>query len=221
MSFSTPTTIGTRIDAVFASLESLPHTNPEIIYATLIGASLIFSFLVLNSGGSSMATMLPPEGDADSLIKPTKIKANKKPVSPTSDEPQPKWHILRLTNYVVTFGFLFSVLQFASNASTYLEDSSTLLQYLVIWSVFMCYFFGFFGISFIELDDLGSEPRNQQHQVVHRQKMPNNERLVLSYILLCPPPMHCILNSYILLLMCFFCVPIHLSTFTSSAWNPQ
>lgn len=188
MSFSTPTTIGTRIDAVFASLESLPHTNPEIIYATLIGASLIFSFLVLNSGGSSMATMLPPEGDADSLNKPTKIKANKKPVSPTSDEPQPKWHILRLTNYVVTFGFLFSVLQFASNASTYLEDSSTLLQYLVIWSVFMCYFFGFFGISFIELDDLGSEPRNQQHQVVHRQKIPNNERLVLSYILLCPPP---------------------------------
>lgn len=190
MSFSTPTTIGTRIDAVIASLESLPHTNPEIIYATLIGASLIFSFLVLNSGGSSMATMLPPDGgDADSLNKPTKIKANKKTVSPTStsDEPQPKWHILRLTNYVVTFGFLFSVLQFASNASTYLEDSSTLLQYLVIWSVFMCYFFGFFGISFIELDDLGSEPRNQQHQVVHRQQMTNNERLVLSYILLRPP----------------------------------
>ena len=196
MSFSTPTTIGTRIDAVIASLESLPHTNPEIIYATLIGASLIFSFLVLNSGGSSsMAAMLPPEGDADSLNKPTKIKANKKPVSPTStsDEPQPKWHILRLTNYVVTFGFLFSVLQFASNASTYLEDSSTLLQYLVIWSVFMCYFFGFFGISFIELDDLGSEPRNQQHQVVHRQQMTNNERLVLSYIVF--PPMSCILNS--------------------------
>ena len=192
MSFSTPTTIGTRIDAVIASLESLPNTNPEIIYATLIGASLIFSFLVLNSGGSSMATMLPPEGDADSLNKPTKIipKANKKPVSPTStsDEPQPKWHILRLTNYVVTFGFLFSVLQFASNASTYLEDSSTLLQYLVIWSVFMCYFFGFFGISFIELDDLGSEPQNQQHQVVHRQQMTNKERLVLSYILLCFSP---------------------------------
>jgi hypothetical protein len=42
---------------------------------------------------------------------------------------------------------------------------------------------------------LGSEPRNQQHQVVHRQQMPNNERLVLSYILLCSPPMRCILNS--------------------------
>lgn len=221
MSFSTPTTIGTRIDAVIASLESLPHTNPEIIYATLIGASLIFSFLVLNSGGSSMATMLPPEGDADSLNKPTKIipKANKKPVSTsTSDEPQPKWHILRLTNYVVTFGFLFSVLQFASNASTYLEDSSTLLQYLVIWSVFMCYFFGFFGISFIELDDLGSEPRNQQHQVVHRQQMTNNERLVLSYILLCSPPMRCILNSYNVV-PCFFCS--YPPTSISSAWNHQ
>jgi hypothetical protein len=60
----------------------------------------------------------------------------------SSDEPQPKWHILRLTNYVATFGFLLSVLKFASNASTYLDDSTSLLQFLVIWSICMCYFFG-------------------------------------------------------------------------------
>ncbi|KAK1747940.1 hydroxymethylglutaryl-CoA reductase (NADPH) [Skeletonema marinoi] len=170
MTFSEPTTIGMRIDAVIASLESLPRANPEILYASLIGASLMFSFLVLNSGGSSMA--LPDGGDADSLNKPKKI-SNAKPVS-SSDEPQPKWHILRLTNYVVTFGFLLSVLKFASNATTYLDDSTSLLQFLIIWSISMCYFFGFFGISFIELDELESEPQNHQHQM-HRKPMPTKD----------------------------------------------
>ena len=155
---SEPTTIGMRIDAVIASLESLPHSNPEILYASLIGASLLFSFLVINSGGSS-SLALPDRGDADSLNKPKNIISNKaKPMASSSDEPQPKWHILRLTNYIVTFGFLLSVLKFASNATTYLDDSTSLLQFLIIWSVSMCYFFGFFGISFVELDELESEP---------------------------------------------------------------
>jgi len=40
------------------------------------------------------------------------------------------------------------------NASLYLNDSTSLLQFLSIWSIFLCYFFGFFGISFVNLDDL-------------------------------------------------------------------
>ena len=164
---SEPTTIGMRIDAVInaviASLESLPHSNPEMLYASVIGASLLFSFLVLNSGGSSMA--LPDGGDADSLNKPKISKA--KPLPLASDEPQPKWHILRLTNYIVTFGFLLSVLKFASNATTYLDDSTSLLQFVIIWSISMCYFFGFFGISFIEFDELeNNDPQNHQHQML-------------------------------------------------------
>eukprot|EP00574_Skeletonema_japonicum_P006915 CAMPEP_0201722740 /NCGR_PEP_ID=MMETSP0593-20130828/6996_1 /ASSEMBLY_ACC=CAM_ASM_000672 /TAXON_ID=267983 /ORGANISM="Skeletonema japonicum, Strain CCMP2506" /LENGTH=622 /DNA_ID=CAMNT_0048213721 /DNA_START=131 /DNA_END=1999 /DNA_ORIENTATION=+ len=168
---SEPTTIGMRIDAVIASLESLPHSNPEILYASLIGASLLFSFLVINSGGSS-SLALPDRGDADSLNKPKNIISNKtKPMASSSDEPQPKWHILRLTNYIVTFGFLLSVLKFASNATTYLDDSTSLLQFLIIWSVSMCYFFGFFGISFVELDELESEP-------MLRNPMPSAESAV-------------------------------------------
>ncbi len=167
---SEPTTIGMRIDAVIASLESLPHSNPEILYASLIGASVLFSFMVINSGGSSVA--LPDGGDADSLNKPKISKA--KPQASSSDEPQPKWHILRLTNYIVTFGFLLSVLKFAFNATTYLDDSTSLLQFVIIWSFSMCYFFGFFGISFVELDELECEP-NHQHQML-RKPMPAKER---------------------------------------------
>ena len=167
-------TIGMRIDAAIASLESLPRTNPEILYATLIGASLIFSFAVINSGtGSPMAMPMPEDGYKDSLNKPKKISNPSEP-----DEPQPKWHILRLTNYVVTFGFLLSVLKFALNATTYLEDSTSLLQFLFIWSISMCYFFGFFGISFVELDELECEPQNHQHQMALKPMLPAKERCV-------------------------------------------
>jgi len=81
-----------------------------------------------------------------------------------TDEPEPRWHILRITNYVVATGFTLSVLQFASNASTYLNDSTSLLQFLMVWSLFLCYFFGFFGISFIELDDFVDQQQPSQQQ---------------------------------------------------------
>ena len=71
-------------------------------------------------------------------------------------------------NYIIATGFTLSVLQFASNATTYLNDSTSLLQYLTIWSISLCYFFGFFGISFIDLDDLVAD-QQQPTQMVQQQ----------------------------------------------------
>ena len=103
-----------------------------------------------------------------SLNKPKTVKKEQFSSSSTSNSPEPKWHILKITNYVAATGFLLSVLQFASDASTYLNDSTSLLQFLVVWSVFLCYFFGFFGISFIELDDFVVD--DQQHQQIPLQQ---------------------------------------------------
>mgnify|MGYP006866114999 FL=1 len=75
-----------------------------------------------------------------------------KPRSP--NEPQPKWFILELLNYAVAIGFLFSLGVFASNASAFVNDSSKLIQFLIGWSVSLCYFFGFFGISFVDADEI-------------------------------------------------------------------
>jgi len=101
------------------------------------------------------------------IVKP------KKKVASLSDEPQPKWHILKMANYIATTVFLLSVLQFMSDATAYLNDSNALLSFLVIWSLCLCYFFGFFGISFIELDDFVDQNLPpQQPQLVsstHRQ----------------------------------------------------
>ena len=168
-------TIGMHIDAVIAKFQSLPSTH---LYALVIAVSISFSFFLLNSGGSAISASLPPKmptpndhEDEDELRKPKAPKIQSKShamssLSSLPDEPQPKWHILKLTNYLATTGFLLSVLQFAFNASTYLNDSTSLLQFLTLWSIFLCYFFGFFGISFVELDDfVDAQPQEVQGQV--------------------------------------------------------
>jgi hypothetical protein len=157
-------TVGMHIDAVIAQLQNASTTQ---LYATVIALSLAFSFFLINSGGgsSALATINREEGasSSDSLKKPMVPKRR-------SSAPEPKWHILKITNYVVATGFILSVLQFAFNASTYLNDSTSLLRFLSIWSIFLCYFFGFFGISFIELDDfVDQQPSQQQHHPVVSQ----------------------------------------------------
>ena len=167
-------TVGQKIDSVSASLSTIEFSTSQL-YATTIILSLTFSFYLLNSGkGSSALTTINDNKDTspvNSLHKPKKQQLQK------SSSPEPKWHILKITNYVAATGFLLSVLKFASNASTYLNDSSSLLQFLFVWSVFLCYFFGFFGISFLDLDDfavdgqqqLGGQSMQQQQATPVRQ----------------------------------------------------
>jgi len=177
-----PPTVGMHLDSAIAGLQNV--STPQL-YATVIAVSLAFSFYLLNSGGgsSSLAMMdkdkSSTEGVADSLHKPKKKQHQHQGTS--SSTPEPKWHILKITNYVAALGFLLSVLQFASNATTYLNDSTSLLQFLGVWSVFLCYFFGFFGISFIELDDFVDQQQqppqpSEQQAVAPARKLRAPER---------------------------------------------
>ncbi|KAL3784979.1 hypothetical protein HJC23_011180 [Cyclotella cryptica] len=163
-------TIGMQIDAFLSNLESIPSTH---LYIVVIAVSIVFSFLLLNSGrGSSMAMAMPDSERV--VVKPSVGHKKKAKEGNNSDEPQPKWHILKITNYVATTAFFISVIQFASDATAYLNDSNALLSFLVIWSLLLCYFFGFFGISFVELDDfVKSIPAGEQVLVDARGK-PNN-----------------------------------------------
>ena len=152
------------VDAVIAQLQTVSTTQ---VYATVIAVSLAFAFFLLNSGGGSSALAIKTEESSDVLHKPKAPmmrQQQQQQQQPMASIPEPKWHILKITNYVTATGFLLSVLQFASNASTYLNDSTSLLQFLSVWSVFLCYFFGFFGISFIELDDFADQQLSSQHQ---------------------------------------------------------
>lgn len=167
---SAPPTVGMQIDAVIAQLQTGVSTTQ--LYVTVIAVSLAFSFYLLNSGGSS-ALAIEENEVHESLHKPKAAPTKKMQLKRSaSSTPEPKWHILKITNYVAATGFLLSVLQFASNASTYLNDSTSLLQFLTVWSIFLMYFFGFFGISFIELDDFVDQPQqpSQPQQQVHKSR---------------------------------------------------
>ena len=171
-------TVGQKIDSVIASLSTIEFSTSQL-YATTIILSLTFSFYLLNSGkGSSALTTINDNKDTpavESLHKPKKLQLQ------PSTSPEPKWHILKITNYVAATGFLLSVLKFASNASTYLNDSSSLLQFLFVWSVFLCYFFGFFGISFLDLDDFAVDGQQQlggQQSMQQQQTTPVRQNKV-------------------------------------------
>ena len=175
---SSAPTVGMLIDSVIAEVQNVTTTQ---LYATVITVSLAFAFFLINSGGGNPAALTSiTEEDtssaADSLKKNNMVVPRRAQTQRgvTSSTPEPKWHILKIMNYIIATGFTLSVLQFASNATTYLNDSTSLLQYLTIWSISLCYFFCFFGISFIDLDDLVAD--HQPTQMVQQQPVTQPRR---------------------------------------------
>eukprot|EP00591_Stephanopyxis_turris_P003730 CAMPEP_0195524884 /NCGR_PEP_ID=MMETSP0794_2-20130614/24981_1 /TAXON_ID=515487 /ORGANISM="Stephanopyxis turris, Strain CCMP 815" /LENGTH=623 /DNA_ID=CAMNT_0040655205 /DNA_START=98 /DNA_END=1969 /DNA_ORIENTATION=+ len=161
-------TMGMRLDALISKAEALPST---VVYGILLLTSVAFSFIILNSGNPTTI----PENSSRTGYKnpiPTKQKIARSP-----NEPQPKWHILTLLNCAMVVGFLASVGKFASDATCYLNDTSTMLVFLIFWSVCLCYFFGFLGISFVDPDDMIADSpseTNPQHIV----KKIDNSRVI-------------------------------------------
>jgi hypothetical protein len=138
--FSTMTqTIGMKLDALISNLDSLSSTQ---LYAVIVAITVVISFSLL--GGASSGDVTPP---------PSPLAA--KPRAPQKG-PQPKWFVLKWLNYIAGSAFVTSVIHFSWHAPHYLHNTSSLLQFLVGWSLFLCYFFGFFGISFVDTDELGA-----------------------------------------------------------------
>jgi len=137
---TTDVTIGMRLDELISSIDTIPSTQ---LYMAVVVVSVIFSFLLLNSGGTSIEQEAPPSSPPSTALK--KI---------TRQGPEPKWHILKILNYAAVSSFLVSVGCFASDASRHMNDSSSLFKFLFGWSFFLCYFFGFFGISFVDADEI-------------------------------------------------------------------
>ena len=145
-------------------IDSIPSTH---LYFFAVATSIIFSFLLLNSGGSTM----PPDVQLPSdLVCKDEQRQHR---SPKHTGPEPKWHILKILNYAAVTSFTASVMYFASDYSTFLSDSVTLFKFLFGWSAFLVFFFGFFGISFVDTDGLlahqEEELRMRQSQQQHMQ----------------------------------------------------
>jgi len=150
-------TLGQKLDVAIDSIDSLSSSQ---LYVVIVAGTVAVSFLLLNSNGSSTTTTAVD----NALLKSSSSQTNKSAVSPNSDLPEPRWFILKWVNVAAAFAFGGSVVKFGLNASMYLNDSKYLLQFLVVWSMFLCYFFGFFGISFVNAEDLVETMEQQEQQ---------------------------------------------------------
>jgi hydroxymethylglutaryl-CoA reductase (NADPH) len=144
-----------RLDHWLGQLDTLTSTQ---LYGVIVAATVALCFALLGSGSTSLnhpasVLKMEPNSNNDKKKKKKMMKQDvvSKPTSSSSSQQQqePKWYILVVFNVLTTLGFLLSVAHFSIHASTYWQDSQLLLQFLVGWSVFLCYFFGFFGISFV------------------------------------------------------------------------
>jgi len=129
-----------KLDAFVSNLDSLPSTQ---LYGIIVGLTVLISFTLLAGGGGGVVDVV----GVSPIMVEKKVSAN------SSAGPQPKWFVLKWLNVIFVAAFLLSVIHFSWHAQTYLNDSSSSLYFLVGWSLFLCYFFGFFGISFVDITD--------------------------------------------------------------------
>jgi len=168
-----PMTIGMRLDVFLNKLDTLPSTH---LYMIAVVTSTVLSFLILNPGGSS--------GHTHGLKNPKMLQSSSKnmvsmaDVEKLSDVPQPKWYILKALNYAATIGLVVSVLAFSANASFYITDSFSVVKFLAIWSFLLAYFFGFFGISFVDADEIERRSKSVTPAMLNKG-LPNSGKLTM------------------------------------------
>jgi hypothetical protein len=151
LSSSLPTTLGMQIDAVLDEIDSLSSTQ---LYAIIVAVTVVISFVLLGTHNAPDEVILTAPTSSSSTTANNSSNSSPmktKPAAAASAGPEPRWHIFRWINWLAMTAFVLSVMEFGWNASTYLHstDNSVLFQFLVGWSVFLAYFFGFFGVSFV------------------------------------------------------------------------
>jgi len=93
------------------------------------------------------------------------------------DKPQPNYLLLRIMNYVVVAVFVGSIAYVAVNYKNSLTQqnesvsplTNNFFPLMVVWSMCLAYFFGFFGISFVDTDAISSSPSSFGLDEVRRQ----------------------------------------------------
>jgi len=131
-------------------------------YGVIFILSFAFSWLLLHGGGLGMGEVgnagVHVDSSAGSPLKPSPKPASAPPTDVNgdypADGPQPKWHILMALNYFITALFVGTLVAFSTDARANLNDPSTMASLIFVWCMFLIYFFGFFGISFVDKESL-------------------------------------------------------------------
>jgi len=91
---------------------------------------------------------------------------SKRVVKKNSKVPQPKWAILQVLNYVFIAVFVGSITYAVFNYRRYVAQplnsasplTSMFFPLMCLWSMCLAYFFGFFGISFLDTEAISESP---------------------------------------------------------------
>jgi hypothetical protein len=146
---TTTATLGMRLDALLSQLDHLSSTQ---LYALIVAATVAVCLIVLGTGSHEDDVKQQEQQQehqqttSPEVIKPSTLLSSS---SLPSNVRQPRFWIFKYVNAMVSFLFLASILQFSMNAPYYMEHLNT---FLMGWSVLLCYFFGFFGVSLIHTD---------------------------------------------------------------------
>eukprot|EP00542_Grammatophora_oceanica_P010723 CAMPEP_0194043422 /NCGR_PEP_ID=MMETSP0009_2-20130614/15053_1 /TAXON_ID=210454 /ORGANISM="Grammatophora oceanica, Strain CCMP 410" /LENGTH=635 /DNA_ID=CAMNT_0038687623 /DNA_START=65 /DNA_END=1972 /DNA_ORIENTATION=- len=148
-------TVGMMLDQFLNRIDTMSSTQ---LYAAIVAVTVLISFSLLGSSGGVVQedVVFPPP---TTTSKTTAKKEQRRGLR------EPKWFVLRWLNYAAIVGFIYSVYTFALHLEDYLQDSGAMLGFLTGWSLFLCYFFGFFGISFVDTDDLLLAEQQQSSEV--------------------------------------------------------
>ena len=113
------------------------------------------------------------------------------PMNKIKQTPQPKWHVLQVLNYLVLAVFVSTITFVITNyrdvvLSNHVLDThpsllnSGLLPFVIVWSICLAYFFGFFGISFLDTDALSpsTSSNNLEEMTVDLSDISSPETIV-------------------------------------------
>eukprot|EP01039_Chlorochromonas_danica_P011376 gene11376-12706_t len=96
--------------------------------------------------------------------------------SPSTHKPRPKWEILQVMNVVVVSVFVASLVYVAIHYRDSLNQPADIsaspltnifFPALVLWSACLAYFFGFFGISFLDPNEIAQQAEAKHAASLH------------------------------------------------------
>jgi len=186
---SSPPTVGQQLDAFLEGLQNLDSTHK---YLVAFATCLAVSFVLLNSGQGRYLDVKGRDHQNAASQKKDLLEANDMPQkadatgkkSVVSGGREPRWYIFKILNYVLATSFLASVVHFLLNSEEYIMSNDHIKTLGAVWTLFVLYFWGFFGVSFVDTDEhleeeeSSSSPSSSNHKVA----APENVSTVL------PPP---------------------------------
>lgn len=209
-----PSTLGMQIDALLDEIDSLSSTQ---LYAIIVAVTVVISFVLLGTHnapeddillGSSKSSARSSRTSA-SASSPSKDKLSSK----QSSGPEPRWHIFRWINWLAIIAFLISVVEFGCNFTRYLHssDNTVLFQFLVGWSIFLAYFFGFFGVSFVHDIHAADNQRTDAAKAADASSTTHDRYVIVIVIVVCYLLLFVTLGIFCSISLSFFLAFIHFS----------